>query len=98
MNIFFEDYEMDYFPDRRNALKVRFKDKAGQKYMWTPKWADLNYVFLLAYTVERLNKGGHFKPLVEVAEEVFTHYKEFIENPKPGYDRWGWKTNQNTHE
>lgn len=98
MDIFFDDYKMDSFSDGRRAFKVRFKDKTGHEYVWTPKWKDLNYIFLLAYTVERLNKGGHFKPLFEVAEEVYTHYKEYIENPKPGYDRWGWKINKNTDE
>lgn len=92
MRVFFDNYEAGKFQDGRMAFAVRFKDKADNKYIWTPKWDDLNYIFLLAYTVERLNRGRHFKPLVEVAEEVFTHYKEYIENPKPGFDRWGWKT------
>jgi len=96
MRIFFDDYEMDKFWDGRLAFKVRFKNRKDDKYVWTPKWDDLNYIFLLAYTVERLNKGKHFKPLVEVAEEVFTHYKEYIENPRPGHDKWGWKTNKST--
>lgn len=92
MRIFFDGYEADKFRNGRMAFRVRFKDKGDNKYIWTPKWDDLNYVFLLAYTVERLNRGSHFKPLVEVAEEVFTHYKDYIENPRSGYDRWGWKT------
>ena len=92
MQVFFEDYETSKFKDGREALSVRFTDKRKNRYVWTPKWDDLNYIFLLAYTIERLNKGGCFKPLVAVAEEVFTHYREYIENPKPGYDRWGWKT------
>ena len=91
MRIFFEDYKTGKFPDGRIELQVRFGDKAGKEYIWTPIWNDLHYIFLLSYTIERLNRGKHFKPLVQVAEEVYTHYKEYIENPKPGHDKWGFK-------
>lgn len=91
MRIFFEDYKTGKFSDGRIELQVRFCDKADKEYIWTPKWDDLQYIFLLSYTVERLNRGKHFKPLVQVAEEVYTHYREYIENPKPGHDKWGFK-------
>ncbi len=90
MRVFFKDYDIGKFPDGRMELKVRFEDKQKTEYVWTPKWDDLQYIFLLAYTVERLNHGAHFKPLVEVAKEVYTHHKEYIENPKQGYDKWGF--------
>lgn len=93
MYIFFNDYKAGKFDDGRMKLEVRFKDRGKHKdYVWVPKWKDLNYIFLLAYTIERLNKGRHFKPLVEVEEEVFMHYKEYIEAQKPGHYRWGWET------
>lgn len=99
MRIFFTGHEAGKFPDGRMELQIRFSDKrvkpytsdAG-KYTWTPAWDDLQLIFLLSYTVERLNRGDHFESLVQVAEEVYTHYKEYIENPKPGYDKWGFKT------
>lgn len=99
MQIFFAEHETGKFRDGRIELQIKFTGKrvkpyAGytSEYTWTPKWDDLQLIFLLSYTVERLNRGNHFKPLVQVAEEVYTHYKEYIENPKPGHDRWGFKT------
>ena len=98
MYVLFDDYKADRFDDGRMKLEVRFKGRRGDKdYVWVPKWKDLTYIFLLAYTVERLNKGRHFKPLVEVAEDVLKHYKEYIETQKPGHDRWGWKERQASH-
>ncbi|MCX6009825.1 MAG: hypothetical protein NTW48_07340 [Chloroflexi bacterium] len=98
MQIFFAGHETGKFPDGRTELQIKFADKrvkpyAGNtsEYTWTPKWDDLQLIFILAYTVERLNRGDDFKPLVEVAKEVYTHHKEYIENPKPGHDRWGFK-------
>ena len=99
MRIFFAEHQTGKFPDGRMELQIKFTDKLGRpyrgeygsEYIWTPKWDDLQLIFLLSYTVERLNRGQHFKPLVEVAEEVYTHYKEYIENPKLGYDKWGFK-------
>jgi len=98
MRIFFAGHETGKFPDGRIELQIKFADKrvkpyAGNKseYTWTPKWDDLQLIFILAYTVERLNQGNNFKPLVEVAKDVYTHYKEYVENPQPGHDRWGFK-------
>ncbi len=97
--IFFAEHGADKFPDGRIELQIKFTDKrikpyAGctSEYIWTPKWDDLQLIFILAYTVERLNQGNHFKPLVGIAKEVYIHYKEYIENPKPGYNDWGFKT------
>ncbi len=80
-------------------LQIKFADTkvkpyAGDagEYTWSPCWDDLQLIFLLAYNVERMNRGNDFKPLVQVAEEVYTHYKEYIQNPKLGHDRWGFKT------
>lgn len=99
MRIFFAGHDTGKFPDGRIELQIDFADKqvkpyAGDKtkYTWTPKWDDLQLIFLLSYSVERLNRGNHFKPLVQVAEEVYTHYKQYIENTKHGHDRWGFKT------
>lgn len=103
MRIFFAGHDTGKFSDGRTELQIKFARKfAGEKvkpyagntgkYTWSPCWDDLQLIFLLAYTVERLNRGNDFKPLVQVAEEVYTHYKEYIENPKPGHDRWGFKT------
>ena len=99
MRIFFAGHETGKFPDGRTELKIGFAGKRVQpyagdrtEYVWTPKWDDLQLIFLLSYTVERLNRGNHFKPLVQVAQEVLQHYKEYLENPKPGHDRWGFKT------
>jgi hypothetical protein len=99
MQIFFAGHEAGKFPDSRAELQIKFSGKRVKpyteahtgEYTWTPKWEDLQLIFLLSYTVERLNRGKHFKPLVQVAEEVYTHYKEYIENPKPGHDKWGFK-------
>lgn len=99
MRIFFAGHQTGKFPDGRMELRIEFADqpvkpyegKYSSKYTWTPKWEDLKHILLLSYTVERLNRGQCFKPLVEVAEEVYTHYKEYIENPKPGHDKWGFK-------
>lgn len=100
MQIFFAEHRAGKFPGGRTELQVIFTNKKGipyrgnygSEYTWTPKWEDLQLIFLLAYTVERLNRGKCFEPLVKVAEEVYTHYKEFIENPKPSHDKWGFKT------
>jgi hypothetical protein len=99
MQIFFAEHRAGRFPDRRTELQIIFTNKKGRpyrgnygsEYTWTPQWEDLQLIFLLAYHVERLNRGQCFKPLVEVAEEVYIHYKEFLENPKPGHDKWGFK-------
>jgi len=100
MQIFFAEHRAGKFPDGRTKLQVVFTDKKGSKpcsgryrseCTWTPKWEDLQLIFLLAYTVERLNRGQCFKPLVKVAEEVYTHYKQFIETQKLGHDKWGFQ-------
>ena len=100
MQIFFAEHRSGKFPDGRLEFQIVFteqkgrpyKGKYGSEYTWIPRWQDLQLIFLLAYTVERLNRGQHFRPLVKVAEEVYTHYREFIENPKPGHDKWGFKS------
>ena len=99
MRIFFAGHETGKFPDCRTELQISFAGKKVKpysghvvEYTWSPCWDDLQLIFLLAYAVERINRGNDFKPLVQVAEEVYTHYKEYIENPKPGHDRWGFKT------
>jgi len=99
MRIFFAEHRAGKFPDGRTEFQVTFTNQKGRlyrgnygtEYTWTPKWEDLQLIFLLAYTVERLNQGQCFKPLVKVAEEVYTHYKEFIEKPKPSHNKWGFK-------
>lgn len=99
MQIFFAGHHTGKFKNGNIELQIKFTDKNVRPYSegylaghtWTPKWDDLQLIFLLSYSVERLNQGKNFKPLVEVAENVLTHYKEFIENPKPGYDNWGFK-------
>lgn len=98
MQIFFAGHEAGKFRDGRIELQIKFAGKrvkpyegnAGE-YTWTPKWDDLQLIFILAYTAERLNRGSHFEPLVKVAEDVYKHYKEYIENPQPCHDRWGFK-------
>ena len=100
MRIFFAGHHTGKFRYGRTELQIKFSDKRVRpyrqehvgEYTWTPKWEDLQLIFLLSYTVERLNRGQDFKRLVEVAEEVYTHYKEYIENPKPDHDKWGFKT------
>jgi len=100
VRIFFAEHRAGKFPNGRNELRIVFTNhnvrpysgNYGDEYTWTPKWKDLQLIFLLAYTVERVNKGQCFEPLVKVAEEVYTHYKEFIENPKPNHDKWGFKS------
>jgi hypothetical protein len=99
MNIFFAGHHTGTFKNGNMALHIEFTTKKIKpyseeymsRYAWTPCWDDLQLIFLLSYSVERLNRGTAFKPLVDVAEEVYTHYKEYIENPKPGYDNWGFK-------
>lgn len=98
MRIFFAGHGVGKFRDGSRELQIKFADKrveqyAGNtsEYTWTPKWKELQLIFILAYTVERLNRGSHFEPLVKVAEDVYTHYKEYIENPKPGHDKWGFE-------
>ena len=102
MRIFFAGHHTDKFKNGDMELQIRFTDRKIRPYSegymggytWTPKWEDLQLIFLLSYSTERLNRGKFFKPLVEVAEEVYTHYKEYIENPKPGHDKWGFKVSQ----
>jgi len=96
--IFFAEHGTGRFRGGRTELQIKFAGKRVKpyaentsEYTWTPKWKDLQLIFILAYTVERLNRGNDFKPLVEVAKDVYTHYKEYIENPQPGHDRWGFK-------
>lgn len=86
MQIFFAEHQAGMFQDGsgRTELQIILTDKKrsepysgkyGREYIWTPEWEDLQIIFLLAYTVERLNRGQCFKPLVKVAEEVYTHYR-----------------------
>ena len=99
MRIFFAGHHTGKFKNGRTELQIKFTEKQIRPYSegyisgytWTPKWEDLQLIFILSYEIERLNKGKSFKPLVEVAENVLTHYKEYIENPKPGHDEWGFK-------
>jgi hypothetical protein len=102
MRIFFAGHHTGTFKNGDIELQIKFTDRKIRPYSegymggytWTPKWDDLQLIFLLSYSVERLNHGNDFKPLVEVAEEVYTHYKEYIENPKSCHDRWRFKLSQ----
>lgn len=73
MRIFFAEHHTGKFPDGRTALQVKFTDKQcepykgnyGNKYIWTPKWSDLELIFLLSYHVERLSAYfGVIRPVV----------------------------------
>jgi hypothetical protein len=96
--IFFTGHDTGKFPNGRIELKITFSDNkvrpyseiSNNRYIWTPKWSDLHLIINLAYEVERLNKGNHFKPFIDVADNILSHYKNYIENHTPDYDEWGF--------
>lgn len=39
-------------------MEVIFKDDHGEKYVWTPKWSEMQNLYATAERVEELNEGG----------------------------------------
>ncbi|WP_227130945.1 hypothetical protein [Halorubellus salinus] len=46
------------FPDGRIKMDVIFTDSRGREYVWTPKWEELQKVYVSAEQVEELNTEG----------------------------------------
>lgn len=46
------------FPRGSIAMEVVFQDDAGKKYVWTPKWEEMQKLYATAERVEEINEGG----------------------------------------
>lgn len=46
------------FPRGSIAMEVVFKDDAGEQYVWTPKWEEMQNLYATAERVEEVNEGG----------------------------------------
>jgi len=66
----------DTFPDGRVRLHTQFMDGEGNLYEWTPKWKDVNDLFMKASTTEVFNKPGSdwVKEFAQASKEVFDRY------------------------
>lgn len=66
----------DTFADGRVRLHIQFMDEKGNLYDWTPKWKDVNDLFVKASTTEVFNKPGSewVKQFAQTSKEVFERY------------------------
>jgi len=46
------------FPRGSIAMEVAFEDDDGEKYVWTPKWEEIQNLYATAERVEEVNEGG----------------------------------------
>lgn len=46
------------FPRGSLAMEVLFEDDHGEKYVWTPKWEEMQDPYATAERIEELNEGG----------------------------------------
>lgn len=51
----FERYEEDPLPSKRTLFSCYFADNFGKKYKWSPKWRDVEELFIKAYKIEKNN-------------------------------------------
>lgn len=46
------------FPRGSLAMEVVFEDDAGERYIWTPKWDEMQNLYATAERIEEINEGG----------------------------------------
>jgi len=73
------------FPRGALAMEVVFEDDAGEKYVWTPKWEEMQNLYATAERVEELNEGGgdeleKLKALQQFSGPTLTRLSKCIEH------------------
>ncbi|MFC6768620.1 hypothetical protein [Natrinema soli] len=71
------------FPDGRIKMDVIFTDNRGREYVWTPKWEELQKMYVSAEQVEELNtEGGEYlerlKALQKFGDETLARLAKCI--------------------
>ena len=51
----YKGYEEDHLPSNRTLLYLDFEDNYANRFRWTPRWKDLEEVFIKAIDVEKRN-------------------------------------------
>ena len=73
------------FPRGSLAMEVVFQDDAGEKYVWTPKWEEMQNLYATAERIEEINEGGgdeleQLKALQQFSEPTLTRLAKCIDH------------------